>query len=228
MRPDQRERSSVGAEHDRRNQAERSDHRCRDLRQQHLAKCLRRRRAERFGSGELRAIEVHQHRQHADHNPWDEVVRRCEGKSRRREQRPADGCGVESGAREQLRHEAGAAVAQDEAIGDDQAGESERQRDHERERRAPVRRQARQIQRHRDADERGQRRGDQRQRGAATERGPESGSAENARERRASFAQRVDGDRQHRQREEQREQKRAGRSECELSAGAHASTQAPV
>ena len=54
----------------------------------------------------------------------------------------------------ELRHEAGAAVGQDEAVGDDQPGERQRQRDDERQGSPPPRRQARQMQRHREADRR--------------------------------------------------------------------------
>src|SRR4030095_15314406 len=110
---------------------------------------------------------------HADYYARDQVVRRGECKPRRREQRAADGRRVEAGAREQLRHKTGPTVAEDETVGDDQAGERERQRDHERARGAPPRRQPRQMQRDRDTDGRRKRGGDQRQHAATSERRPE-------------------------------------------------------
>ena len=217
LRADQRQRRAVGAEHDGRDEAERrADRRRRPAAAAPAGTPAHGVAPERLRGGELRAVEVDQHRQEPHHHARDEVVRRREREPDRREQRLADAPpGRRPASPSELRDEPGAAVAEDEAVGDDQPGEGERQRDHER--RAAC------------AGARGRRDRcsatatptDASTRVAATSvssrlpasDGQKAGSANTRANAARAVGERVDRDRGDRQREEQREQQRRRRGE---------------
>ncbi len=126
------------------------------------------------------------------HDSRDQIVRRRERQADRREQRLADHRRVETQQRQQLRDQPGAAVAQDEPVGDDQAGEGERQSDHERQQRALPLGQSRQVHRDRHPDHDRKRRRDDREQRAAEKRRPERRLREHAGEGAAAAGHRVD------------------------------------
>jgi hypothetical protein len=133
------------------------------------AKRLRRRGAQGFRGGELRAVEIRQHRQDAHHHARNQVVRRRERKSRWREQRFAGERRIDTGVGEQLRDEPSATVTEYEPVGDDQSGKGERQRDHEREQRARSIGQLGEVQRNTQPDQRRHARRCERQHEAAAD-----------------------------------------------------------
>jgi hypothetical protein len=152
LRPDEREGGAVGADGDRGDEAEGGKRRRRHLRRQHVEESLRAARAHAFGSLELPLVEVDEDGEQHEHDARHEVVGIGEDEAGRavEEARDSGRIGAELG--EEQRHEAGASQHKNEAVGDNEAREGERQRDRHLQQRAPRRRQVSEMQRHGDSD----------------------------------------------------------------------------
>lgn len=124
---DKGQRGAVGADGDRRGQAECGDEARQDLRQHHLDHGTERAGAERARRRKLAAVQVADRRQHDQHHARHEVIGVGEPEANGREDEGAGHRGIEAELGEQQRDKAGAAQQQDEAVGDDQARKCQRQ-----------------------------------------------------------------------------------------------------